>query len=99
MALVCLSLPWPHWTLALPAATIGAALFGAAWAAIPAYLQAKRGSHIVITTIMFNYIAAALLVYMLVDVLRPAGPDGPGLGPLPRGHEPADAERDSRPER
>jgi ABC-type uncharacterized transport system permease subunit len=25
----------------------------------------------VITTIMFNYIAASLLVYLLVDVLRP----------------------------
>ena len=32
--------------------------FGAAWAFIPAILQAKRGSHIVITTIMFNFIAA-----------------------------------------
>ena len=30
---------------------------GAAWAAIPEYLQAYRGSHIVITTIMFNFIA------------------------------------------
>ena len=31
----------------------------------PCYLQAKRGSHIVITTIMFNFIAAALLNYLL----------------------------------
>jgi simple sugar transport system permease protein len=46
---------------------------GGAWAAIPAYLQAKRGSHIVITTIMFNYIAAALMIYLLVDYLRPQG--------------------------
>ena len=52
-------------------------LFGAAWAAIPAYLQAKRGSHIVITTIMFNFIAAALLNYMLVNVMRPAGSQDP----------------------
>ena len=73
VALVCLALPWPHWTLALMAAIVGAALFGAAWAAIPAYLQAKRGSHIVITTIMFNFIAAALLNYLLVNVLRPVG--------------------------
>jgi ABC-type uncharacterized transport system permease subunit len=61
VALVCLVLPWPHWTLALIAAPSARRLFGAAWAAIPAYLQAKRGSHIVITTIMFNYIAASLL--------------------------------------
>ncbi|RAP41245.1 sugar ABC transporter permease [Rhodovulum viride] len=73
VALVCLALPWPHWALALPAAALGAALFGAAWAAIPAWLQARRGSHIVITTIMFNFIAASLLNYLLVNVLRPVG--------------------------
>jgi simple sugar transport system permease protein len=73
VALVCLALPWPHWTLALPFAIIGGALFGAAWALIPAYLQAKRGSHIVITTIMFNFIASALMVYLLNEVLKPQG--------------------------
>jgi ABC-type uncharacterized transport system permease subunit len=55
----------------------GAALFGAGWAAIPAYLQAKRGSHIVITTIMFNFIASALLVYLLVNVFRVEGSMAP----------------------
>ncbi|HEY0212840.1 MAG TPA: ABC transporter permease [Paenirhodobacter sp.] len=73
VALVCLAFPWTHWWMALPAAMIGAALFGAAWAGIPAWLAAKRGSHIVITTIMFNYIAAALIVYLLVEVMRPTG--------------------------
>jgi simple sugar transport system permease protein len=85
VALVCLALPWPHWTLALLAASLGAALFGAAWAAIPAYLQARRGSHIVITTIMFNYIASALIVYMLVDVLRPVGQMDPATARFPAG--------------
>ena len=85
VALVCLALPWPHWTLALPAAMIGAALFGAAWAAIPAFLAAKRGSHIVITTIMFNYIGAALIIYMLVSVLRPAGQMDPATARFPAG--------------
>ena len=85
VALVCLALPWPHWTLALLAATLGAALFGAAWAAIPAWLQAKRGSHIVITTIMFNYIAAALLIYVLVNVLKPAGQMDPASARFPEG--------------
>ena len=56
--------------LALPVAIIGGALFGAAWAAIPAYLQAERGSHIVITTIMFNFISSALMVYLLVNVMK-----------------------------
>ena len=85
VALVCLSLPWPHWTLALAAATLGAAMFGAAWAAIPAYLQAKRGSHIVITTIMFNYIAASLMVFMLVNVLKPVGQSDPATARFPEG--------------
>ena len=47
--------------------------FGAGWALIPAYLQAYRGSHIVITTIMFNFIAASLMVYIGSDILRPPG--------------------------
>ncbi|MCX8509979.1 MAG: ABC transporter permease [Rhodobacteraceae bacterium] len=73
VALVCLAFPWPHWTLALLAATAGAAMFGAIWAAVPAYLQAKRGSHIVITTIMFNFIAASVLNYLLSNLMRPVG--------------------------
>lgn len=85
VALACLALPWPHWTLALPAAMAGGALFGAAWAAVPAYLQAKRGSHIVITTIMFNYIAAALLIYFLVEVLRPPTSMDPASARFPEG--------------
>jgi simple sugar transport system permease protein len=85
VALVCLALPWPHWTLALPAAMAGAALFGAAWAAVPAYLQARRGSHIVITTIMFNYIAAALLIYVLVEHLRPPTSMDPASARFPAG--------------
>lgn len=73
VALACLLIPWPHWSLALVGATLAAALFGAAWVAIPAWLQAKRGSHIVITTIMFNFIGATLLTYMLGQVLKPKG--------------------------
>ena len=83
VALCCLMIPWPHWTIALVAATASAALFGAAWAAIPAFLQARRGSHIVITTIMFNYIAASFLVFMLVDVLRPEGQMDPATANFP----------------
>ncbi|WP_068116769.1 ABC transporter permease [Tropicimonas marinistellae] len=85
VALVCLALPWPHWALALPAAMIGGALFGAAWAFLPAWLQAKRGSHIVITTIMFNFIGAAVLNYMLVNVLRPEGSQDPASANFPPG--------------
>jgi general nucleoside transport system permease protein len=73
VALVALSIDWPHWAIALPAAAIGGAAFGAVWAVIPAYLQAKRGSHIVITTIMFNFIASALVGYLLLNFLKVPG--------------------------
>ncbi|RDL43286.1 ABC transporter permease [Marinomonas piezotolerans] len=56
-----------------PLAIIGGAVFGAAWAYIPAYLQARRGSHIVITTIMFNFIASSLMVYLMVNWLKEKG--------------------------
>ena len=59
--------------LMIPLAILAAALFGAAWAAVPAWLQAWRGSHIVITTIMFNFLAAALMVYLMVNVLIAPG--------------------------
>ena len=60
---------WPVLALGM----VASAVFGAGWAYIPAYLQAKRGSHIVITTIMFNFLAAALMVYLLVNVFRIPG--------------------------
>lgn len=72
-AVVCLFIPWPHWTLALIAGTGAAAMFGALWVVIPAYLQARRGSHIVITTIMFNFMASGLLIFMLAGPLKPTG--------------------------
>jgi len=59
--------------LMLPIMVISAALFGMVWAAIPGALQAYRGSHTVITTIMFNFIAAALLSYLLVNTLKEHG--------------------------
>jgi general nucleoside transport system permease protein len=59
--------------LMLPLLVLSAALFGLVWAAIPGALQAWRGSHTVITTIMFNFIAAALLGYLLVNPLKEAG--------------------------
>jgi ABC-type uncharacterized transport system permease subunit len=75
--IVALALQDTNWLLVAPAALLAAAAFGGAWAFIPGYLQAKRGSHVVITTIMFNFIASALMVYMLNRVLKPAGVSGP----------------------
>lgn len=71
VALACL---WLDGTLSAPlmflVAVFTAMLFGAAWAWVPGYLQARRGAHVVVTTIMFNYIAAGLLNYMLANVIR-----------------------------
>jgi simple sugar transport system permease protein len=75
--LVCLALGgWPFWVV-LPIAVLAGALFGAGWAFIPAWLQARRGSHIVITTIMFNFIASALMTWLLVNVLIKPGQQSP----------------------
>ena len=73
-------LPGP---LMVPVAILASAAFGAAWAAIPAWMQAWRGSHIVITTIMFNFVASALMVYLMVNVLIAPGsmtPQSRGFG-------------------
>ncbi|MCJ8323502.1 MAG: ABC transporter permease [Rhizobiales bacterium] len=76
-ALVCLNFPNLHWAIIIPMAIIACAFFGALWAFIPAYLRAKRGSHEVITTIMFNLIAASLMSWLLINVLSPAGTNQP----------------------
>ena len=97
VALAMVFVPWGHWVFALLGTMVFSMVLGGAWALIPAWLQAKRGSHIVITTIMFNFIGAALMVYLLVHVLIVPGkmapetrvflPGGqlPKLGDLPMG--------------
>ena len=67
-------LPFP---ILLLISILAGALFGAAWAFVPGYLQARRGSHVVITTIMFNFIAFALMNYLLVNVLIEPGQMSP----------------------
>ncbi|MEM1385498.1 MAG: ABC transporter permease [Pseudomonadota bacterium] len=63
--------------LVIPLAVAGAAALGAGWALIPGWLQAYRGSHIVITTIMFNFIAAGLMVALLAGPLMSSGQGSP----------------------
>ena len=82
-----------HLPLALLAAMVGAM----AWALIPILLKLRRGAHEVITTIMMNYVASALLLYLINDVFRDPAQAGtprvrtpevalsariPSLGPL-----------------
>jgi general nucleoside transport system permease protein len=72
-ATVGLSLEFLPWPIVIPLAIVASALMGALWGFIPGYLQAKRGSHIVITTIMFNFIASSLMVYLINYWFRPVG--------------------------
>lgn len=59
--------------LLIPLAIIAAALFGALWGAIAGWIQAYRDGHIVITTIMLNFIAAGILSYLLASFLKKPG--------------------------
>jgi ABC-type uncharacterized transport system permease subunit len=72
LAALALGHSLPSWLL-LPLMVLSAMAFGLVWAAIPGLLQAWRGSHTVITTIMFNFIASALMIYLLVDPLKEPG--------------------------
>jgi general nucleoside transport system permease protein len=77
VGLLCLGAGgWPT-VLVVPVAVGVGAAGGAAWAFVPAWLQARRGSHVVITTIMFNFIASALMTYLLVNVLIKPGQQSP----------------------
>jgi simple sugar transport system permease protein len=91
VALVALALDTVlPWWLVFPLAILAAAIAGAAWALLPAWLQARFGSHIVITTIMFNFIAASLMVFLLANYFRQTGSMAPETrtfeagGALPR---------------
>jgi general nucleoside transport system permease protein len=97
VALLCLGAAgWPTIVVVL-LAIIVAAIAGAAWAFVPAWLQARRGSHVVITTIMFNFIASAVMTHLLVNVLIKPGQQSPETREfdpntwLPRVHEVARA--------
>jgi simple sugar transport system permease protein len=74
-AMLALDHTLPAWAL-IPAGMIGSALFGALWAFIPGYLQARRGSHVVVTTIMFNFIASNLMNFIIVKMV-PVGEQNP----------------------
>jgi len=54
----------------LPLALIAAVLGGMVWGLLPIVLKLRRGAHEVITTIMMNYIASAVLLYLINDIFR-----------------------------
>ena len=80
--LMGLALNGTHWLVMLPLMLLSGALFGAVWAAIPGYLQARRGSHVVITTILFNFIATSLMSFVIMRLLKPAGVQSDESAPL-----------------
>ncbi len=64
--LFCLSFPNLSWPWA-PFLASGAGFFGGAlWGAIPGWLKARRGSHEVIVTMMFNFIASGLVSWVVL---------------------------------
>lgn len=78
VAIACLTFDQTMpWYIVFLLTIVGSAAFGALWALVPAWLQAYRGSHIVITTIMFNYIASSLMLWMLINVFKPLGSMAP----------------------
>ncbi|MEN9231180.1 MAG: ABC transporter permease [Thermostichus sp. DG02_5_bins_236] len=62
--LVGVYLPGPGW-LTLPLSILAAAAGGAFWGGIPGWLKARFGTHEVINTIMMNYIAASIFLFLI----------------------------------
>ena len=60
-----------HILLVLIAGFVG----GLVWSFVPAYLRYKRNVHIVISTIMFNYIGQYLVQYMVCGPFKEPGPN------------------------
>lgn len=73
VSLVCLNFGSLPPALVLVFAVGGGAMFGALWGVVPGYLQGARGSHIVITSIMFNFLAASAMSYLMLNVLTAPG--------------------------
>jgi len=60
-------------TIAVAIVLLAAAVAGAIWAAIPAVMRVLLGAHEVITTIMFNRIADALIAMLMTSALALPG--------------------------
>jgi general nucleoside transport system permease protein len=67
----------------LPLALLAGLAAGGAWGFIPGILKARTGAHEVITTIMLNYVAAYLALYLLsTSVFRRPGRTDPISEPV-----------------
>jgi general nucleoside transport system permease protein len=70
--------PW----VAVPVGILAGALLGAAWGFIPGALKAWTGAHEVVTTIMLNFIAGAIIGYLITGPLAAPGFNFSRTGPL-----------------
>ena len=68
--------------VAIPAAILAGALLGAAWGFIPGALKAWTGAHEVVTTIMLNFIAGAIIGFLITGPLEAPGFSFSRTGPL-----------------
>lgn len=57
----------------IPLAVIAAMITGGLWGILAGWLQAYRNAHIVITTIMLNFIGASVVVYLLANFMQVEG--------------------------
>lgn len=79
-----------HATSSMPVAliwaisAIAAAIAGALWILVPAYLRSRSGINEVVTTIMFNYLALYLGAWLVKGPLRDTSLVSPQLPALPR---------------
>ena len=73
---------WPR-AVAVPVVLITATLAGMAWAAVPALLRVRFGVLEVISTLLLNFVAEALVSWMVVGPLQEARHVYPQSDPLP----------------
>jgi general nucleoside transport system permease protein len=63
--------------IAIPLALLAGAAAGAAWGFIPGFLKAISGAHEVVTTIMLNYVAVAVIAWAVSGPLDQPGSPSP----------------------
>jgi general nucleoside transport system permease protein len=71
--LVGIYMPGPR-IIVLPSAILAAAIGGGLWGALPGWLKARFGANEVINTILLNYVASSLLLFLLSAESKFAAP-------------------------
>jgi simple sugar transport system permease protein len=83
--LTCIALHGVSGFIVVPLACAAAIALGAAWAFMPAFLLVRRGSSLVVNGIMFNFIASALMTWLLTAVMIKPGQAAPETDMFPPG--------------